>query len=834
MRILIQPDIPAPPISAEETWEAQSDLNKLLQRKTRRQRDPIYPYNDKYGFGPCLNHIAGFNKALGIPGILPHGILPYGKTSEKAKAPEQELISNIPCIFASNIRCKEAFQNAGKSFIFPIGLSSIYAYASIKAHNSIISRKNEGSIFFRSHSTQAFTDSVDDAEVIQWLLALPKCYHPIRISVFPFDWNQGLYKAYADAGFQLISAGHAYDTAFIWRHLLLIQQHRYVLSTGMGTHIFHAIMCGKPALIIPIRHNYFAHRRSFKDHLEAKEKFQGLSKCFQKQHEQPTRKQIQLSRTWLGQDLILPAQELKKKLEYARMIYNIYQHNLPTSPELQKVRNLEVTKTSSQQEKENHITQKGRVTPLTKTSPYPNSSDTPNVSICTITHNRRDHLSRLQACIEQQTYPLHKIEWLVLDDSTAYQESLSISSETPITIKYQRLRNKLTLGAKRNLSHKLCSGEIIVYMDDDDFYFPERVRHAVNTLSSSKASIAGCTYLHIYFTDDNQLWLSGPFSKKHATAGTFAMTKEFARHHFYDNNASCNEEKSFLANYSIPLQQLDPLQTMICISHSTNTFDKRRMRQKGATRRMRPLPPGQSNPLKQKLWAAGFKFQPRKPSIKINRANSAHMRSALPPIALVCGPWGSGTSALCAVLNALGVHAEGPFFQTNDPLTPACFEMLAFNKLVNRLVDESTLECKHPSNVIKQQLLEFRDQHFTIQPNKCSAIQLLKTPACSALLPELQNIFSLRLLVCLRDFEAIEHSRQRRGWPEHLGQVGAERIYHQLLNFISSSDAPALFVRHRDLIKPEPLSNLIINLSDFLALKPTLQQRQLAIKVVTR
>lgn len=833
MRIFIQPDIPAPPISEDEAWSAQSDLNALLQKKARRQRDPIYPYNDKYGFGPCLNYISGINKELGIPGILPHGILPYGKTKEKAKAPKQELISSIPCIFASNTRCKNAFRNAGKHFIFPIGLASTYAYASIKAHNPITSTKTEGSIFFRSHSTQAFTDSVDDEEVIQWLLALPKRYHPIRISVFPFDLSQGVYKAYTDAGFELISAGHAYDTAFIWRHLLLIQRHRYILSTGMGTHIFHAIMCEKPALIVPIKHNYFAHRRGFRDHIEAKEQFQGLCKYFQMHHDQPTREQIQLSRTWLGQDYTLPAKDLKKKIQQARAIHNNY-HNKMLGLKSQKVTTQKITKVSSQKEKENHIIKKGGVTPLREASAYQNNSGTPNVSICTITHNRRDHLCRLQTCIEKQTYPLHKIEWLILDDSTDYQESLSLSSKTPITIKYQRLKKKLTLGAKRNLSHKLCSGEIIVYMDDDDFYFPERVRHAVNTLSNSKASIAGCTYLHIYFSDDDQLWLSGPFGKKHATAGTFAMTKEFARHNCYDNNASCNEEKSFLNDYSIPMEQLDPLQTMICISHSANTFDKRRMRKKGATRRMRPLPPGQSNPLKQQLCAAGFQFQPKKQSTSTDLACSTHMRSLLPPIALVCGPWGSGTSALCAVLDALGVHAKGPFFQTNDPLTPACFEMLAFNKLVNQLVDESTLECKRPSNVIKQQLISFRDQLFTNRGSKLSNIQLLKTPASSALLPELQKVFSLKLLICLRDFESIENSRQRRGWPEHLGKAGAERIYRQLLNFTACSDVPALFVRHRDLIEPERLRHLLINLSDFLVLKPTLQQRQRALKAVAR
>jgi glycosyltransferase involved in cell wall biosynthesis len=33
----------------------------------------------------------------------------------------------------------------------------------------------------------------------------------------------------------------------------------------------------------------------------------------------------------------------------------------------------------------------------------------------------------------------------------------------------------MILGAKRNLIHKHAKGDILVYMDDDDYYPPERV-----------------------------------------------------------------------------------------------------------------------------------------------------------------------------------------------------------------------------------------------------------------------------------------------------------------------------------------------------------------------
>ncbi len=213
----------------------------------------------------------------------------------------------------------------------------------------------------------------------------------------------------------------------------------------------------------------------------------------------------------------------------------------------------------------------------------------PTVTICTLTHNREKHVKRLQKCVESQDYPLSKIEWLILDDSNTYNHNLTLTSSTGIKIKYQRLKKKMKLGKKRNLAHKLCSNDYIVYMDDDDFYHPQRVRHAVESLIQEDKELAGSTSLLIYFLHDKTLWLSGPFGATHATAGTFAMTKRFALSHFYNNESLCNEEKEFLNNYTIPMAQLKPEKTMVCISHESNTFDKKKMRKNGETKRMRKV-----------------------------------------------------------------------------------------------------------------------------------------------------------------------------------------------------------------------------------------------------
>jgi len=442
----------------------------------------------------------------------------------------------------------------------------------------------------------------------------------------------------------------------------------------------------------------------------------------------------------------------------------------------------------------------------------------PLVSICTLTHNRPIHLKKLQTCIEAQNYPLEKIEWVILDDSNIYKESLEIKSSTEIRIKYQRLKEKLPLGRKRNLSHKLCSGEVIVYMDDDDYYFPERISHAVETLQKSTGEIAGSTTLHIYFRHDDSLWISGPFGAKHATAGTFAMTRRFALGNTYDNAANCNEEKSFLRNYTLPIAQLNPLKTMVCISHQSNTFDKKRMRSSGATARMKPAPEQESERILKLLSQSGHR----------PKATQATTRQAKPlqRIALISGPWGSGTTALCQLTAKLGINTPGPYFQTNDPRTQNSYEMLAFNRLITKCVKEETLTKKLPDTEIQKLITAFSHRQELKSENKLTA---LKTPACSALLRELSESFNLQLIICLRDYTEIEASRARRGWPAHFGMEGARKIYGQINEFIANTNTPFLFVRHSDLTNQKTIGQTVNEIIRFLNIHPTTESIDSAI-----
>jgi glycosyltransferase involved in cell wall biosynthesis len=197
----------------------------------------------------------------------------------------------------------------------------------------------------------------------------------------------------------------------------------------------------------------------------------------------------------------------------------------------------------------------------------------PFVSICTPTFNRRPFIPAMIECFNHQTYPKDKMEWIIIDDGTDKIEDLV--KEIP-NVKYFKYDTKMPLGKKRNLMHTKTKGEIIIYMDDDDYYPPERVSHAVTMLlSHPKALCAGASEIYIYFKHIQKMYQFGPYGPNHATAGTFAFKRQLLQDHKYEDNASLAEERAFLKDYSVPFVQLEPKKTILVFSHTHNTFDKK-------------------------------------------------------------------------------------------------------------------------------------------------------------------------------------------------------------------------------------------------------------------
>lgn len=199
----------------------------------------------------------------------------------------------------------------------------------------------------------------------------------------------------------------------------------------------------------------------------------------------------------------------------------------------------------------------------------------PMVSLCTPTFNRRPFIQAMIQCIERQTYPKDRMEWIIVDDGTDPIEDLV--KDHPL-VKYFYSPERMVLGKKRNWMHSKCSGDIFVYIDDDDYYPPERVQHAVEMLQQNPAfQLAGSSKMYCYFDSQKAIYQCGPYKPTHATAATFAFRKELLLETRYDEHSALAEENKFTKGYTIPMIQLDAMKTILVFSHSHNSLDKEKL-----------------------------------------------------------------------------------------------------------------------------------------------------------------------------------------------------------------------------------------------------------------
>ena len=191
------------------------------------------------------------------------------------------------------------------------------------------------------------------------------------------------------------------------------------------------------------------------------------------------------------------------------------------------------------------------------------------VSVLVATKNRPQFAENILRNFFRQDYPNNMMELIIGDDGDCVMEKLIPDVEN---IKYIKF-DKISLGIKRNKLCQEANGDVIVFMDDDDFYPLDKVSECVNVLSKSNCLITGSSIMYVFYTKHNTIFKFGPYGKNHSTCGTLSFKKEYIiDNKFPDLDKS--EEKDFLKSYKNPLEQMDPFKAILVIAHDDNTVDK--------------------------------------------------------------------------------------------------------------------------------------------------------------------------------------------------------------------------------------------------------------------
>ena len=199
------------------------------------------------------------------------------------------------------------------------------------------------------------------------------------------------------------------------------------------------------------------------------------------------------------------------------------------------------------------------------------TTEAPLVTCIMPTADRRMFVPQAVRCFLRQDYP--NAELLILDDGVEPVDECVPSNER---VRYVRLGQKLSVGAKRNLACERAGGSIIVHWDDDDWYPAWRVSAQVKALAESGADICGTSQLLYYEASGDRAWryAYGGGRSPWVAGNTLAYRRGFwERHRFPDVRVGEDTRFVWGATSARVCDLADPT---LCVAtvHAANTSPK--------------------------------------------------------------------------------------------------------------------------------------------------------------------------------------------------------------------------------------------------------------------
>lgn len=132
-------------------------------------------------------------------------------------------------------------------------------------------------------------------------------------------------------------------------------------------------------------------------------------------------------------------------------------------------------------------------------------ADDPLVSCIMPTCNRRPFIRLALSCFRSQTYPNREL--IVVDDG---RDPIGELVRDEPGVRYVRIAQHLSIGAKRNLACAEARGEIVAHWDDDDWYSADRLERQTAPLVRGDADITGLENRFVLQVPDRMFWTVDP------------------------------------------------------------------------------------------------------------------------------------------------------------------------------------------------------------------------------------------------------------------------------------------------------------------------------------
>jgi len=198
----------------------------------------------------------------------------------------------------------------------------------------------------------------------------------------------------------------------------------------------------------------------------------------------------------------------------------------------------------------------------------------PLVSCIMPTANRQKYIPLAIKHFLRQDYP--NKELIIIDDG---KESIAPLLPKDRHIKYLYTPPLGTIGAKRNYACQQANGDIIMHMDDDDYFASDWISRQVHFLTTSKADICGIEHVHFFSPITDTLWLgtalnrNNPAGSQWLNGATLAYWKSFWQLHPFEDRQTAEDDK-FVTKTGAKVFAHDYIDGCVVILHQHNTTTK--------------------------------------------------------------------------------------------------------------------------------------------------------------------------------------------------------------------------------------------------------------------
>jgi hypothetical protein len=216
------------------------------------------------------------------------------------------------------------------------------------------------------------------------------------------------------------------------------------------------------------------------------------------------------------------------------------------------------------------------VEPYLLSDTLPKEDELPDVSIITLTCDRKVFIPLAQYSYMIQSYPEHKLEWVIVDDGKEPIEELLFGIPN---VKYVRLNEKTTIGQKRNIGVESAMYDVLVMMDDDDIYPNNSVLDRVAMLKKEpKKDCVFCTTIPCYDIQKHISFMNVPPytlpMSQRVSEATLCFTREFWNLKQFPE-IQIAEGDAFIHGREQMCREVSPQEVIVSLVHSKNTSSRK-------------------------------------------------------------------------------------------------------------------------------------------------------------------------------------------------------------------------------------------------------------------